>query len=46
MKPKKFVLALLALTFALALQSPKTTFAQAYQKEIQRQIDFADAGEV
>ncbi|PYK13728.1 MAG: hypothetical protein DME65_00870 [Verrucomicrobia bacterium] len=46
MKPQKFILALLALTFALAPQSPKTTFAQAYQKKYSARLISPKAGEV
>ena len=44
MKTPRLILALLALTFALAPQLPGTAFAQAVHKEIQCQTDFAESG--
>ena len=44
MKTPRLILALLALTVALAPQSPKSAFAQPEQQEIQCQTDFAKTG--
>ena len=46
MKAPRLVLALLALTFALAPQSPRTAFAQAYKKKYSARLISPRAGEV
>jgi hypothetical protein len=46
MKTPRFVLALLALTFALAPQSPRTAFAQPYKKKYSARLISPTAGEV
>ena len=46
MKTPRFVLALLALTFALAPQSPRTGFAQPYKKKYSARLISPRAGEV
>jgi hypothetical protein len=46
MKTPRLVLALLALTFALAPQSPRTAFAQAYQKKYSAKLISPRPGEV
>ncbi len=44
MKAPRLVLALLALTFVLAPQSPRTAFAQRTERQLQGQTDFAKSG--
>src|SRR6266704_1992050 len=46
MKTPRLVLALLALTFALAPQSPRTAFAQAYKKKYSAHLISPRAGQV
>ena len=46
MKPKRLILALLALTFALAPQSPKTAFAQPNKKKYSAHLISPRPGQV
>jgi len=46
MKTPRFILALLALTFALAPQSPRTAFAQPYKKKYSARLISPKPGEV
>ena len=46
MKPQRLILALLALTFALAPQSPKTAFAQADKKKYSAHLISPRPGQV
>jgi hypothetical protein len=46
MKTPRLVLALLALTFALAPQSPRTAFAQAYKKKYSAKLISPRPGQV
>ena len=46
MKTERLILALLALTFALAPQSPKTAFAQAYKKKYSAHLISPRPGQV
>ena len=46
MKPQRLFLALLALTFALAPQLPRTAFAQAYKKKYSAKLISPRPGEV
>ena len=46
MKTPRLVLALFALTFALAPQSPRTAFAQTYEKKYSAKLISPRAGEV
>src|ERR1044072_2374210 len=46
MKTPRLVLALLALTFALAPQSPRTAFAQAYRKKYSAKLISPRPGQV
>jgi hypothetical protein len=46
MKTQRLILALLALTFALAPQLPRTAFAQAYQKKYSARLISPRAGQV
>ena len=46
MKTQRLVLALVALTFAFGLQSPRTAFAQSYKKKYSAKLISPTAGQV